>query len=114
MKAIFPRLSVPLFCLALAAVALPYFVNLGSSALWDSNETFYAETPREMMETGNYLAPLFNYAPRTQKPPLTYWWILPGYWAVGVRELGVRLPVAFAVAGSLLFTFGIARRLFSF
>ena len=105
--------SLLLQSLVLLAVALPYFINLDRSALWDGNETFYAETPREMMETGNYLAPMFNYVPRPQKPPLTYWLVLVGYKAVGVRELGVRLPIAVAVVGMLLFTYGIARRLFS-
>jgi len=99
--------------LVVLAVALPYFINLGQSALWDSNETFYAETPREMLETGDYVAPMFNYEPRTQKPPLTYWLVILGYKTVGVRELGVRLPVAFAVVGTLLFTYAIAHLLFS-
>ena len=97
----------------LLAVALPYVVNLDKSALWDGNETFYAETPREMLETGNLLAPQFNYEPRPQKPPLTYWAVLLGYQVVGIRELGVRLPGAFAVVGTLLFTFGMGRMLYS-
>ncbi len=108
------RLTSPMIQLMiLLALTLPYFVNLGKSALWDGNETFYAETPREMLQTGNYLAPMFNYEPRPQKPPLTYWLVLLGYKAVGIQELGVRLPGAFAVAGTLLFTYGIARLLFS-
>jgi len=102
-----------LHSLLLLAVFLPYLVNLESSALWDSNESFYAETPREMLETGNFLAPMFNYMPRVQKPPLTYWWILPGYATVGIRELGVRLPTAFAVLCTLFLTYAIARLQFS-
>ena len=27
-----------------------YFVALGNSAIWDANEAFYVETPREMLE----------------------------------------------------------------
>jgi 4-amino-4-deoxy-L-arabinose transferase-like glycosyltransferase len=99
--------------LVLAAAIFPYFINLDKSALWDGNETFYAETPREMLESGDFLAPRFNYEPRAQKPPLTYWVVLLGYKLAGVRELGVRLPGAFAVVGILLFTFGIGRTLFS-
>jgi len=99
--------------LVLAAAAFPYFINLDKSALWDGNETFYAETAREMLETGDFLAPQFNYEPRPQKPPLTYWAVLLGYKLAGVRELGVRLPGAFAVVGILWLTFGIGRILFS-
>lgn len=113
-RAVNSRPTAPLlFFLVLLAVALPYFINLGQSALWDSNETFYAETPREMLETHDYVAPMFNYVPRTQKPPLTYWLVILGYQTVGIGELGVRLPMAFAVVGTLLFTYGIAQLLFS-
>jgi 4-amino-4-deoxy-L-arabinose transferase-like glycosyltransferase len=105
--------SLPIQFLILLALILPYFINLDKSSLWDGNETFYAETPREMLLTGNYLAPMFNYEPRPQKPPLTYWLVLLGYQAVGIQELGVRLPVALAVAGTLLFTYGMASLLFS-
>ena len=36
---------------------LPYFVDLGDSAIWDANEAFYVETPREMIERGDYVSP---------------------------------------------------------
>ena len=105
--------AAPVQALILAAVALPYFANLGTSSLWDANESFYAETPREMLESGDYLAPQFNYQPRAQKPPLTYWLILLSYQVLGVSEFAVRLPGALAALGVLLFTYGIGRMLFS-
>ena len=80
----------------LAAVALPYFIHLGTSSLWDANEAFYAETPREMLESGDYLAPRFNHQLRPQKPPLTYWLVLASYNLFGVSEFAVRLPGALA------------------
>ena len=36
---------------------VPYFVGLGGSAIWDANEAFYVETPREMIERGDYVSP---------------------------------------------------------
>src|SRR5262249_7771877 len=105
--------AAPVQVIIITAVALPYFVNLGASSLWDANESFYAETPREMMESGDYLAPQFNYQPRAQKPPLTYWLILLSYQLLGISEFAVRLPGALAALGILLFTYGIGRSLFS-
>ena len=95
----------------LLALALPYFIHLGTSSIWDANESFYAETPREMLETGDYLSPQFNYQPRAQKPPLTYWAILVSYKILGINEWAVRLPGAIAALGILLFSYGAARAL---
>lgn len=104
------RIDAPLVhALLLTLLALPYFVNLGVSSLWDANEAFYAETPREMMVTGDYLAPRFNFEPRVQKPPLTYWVVLLSYRAFGVGEFAVRFPGALAALGVLLFCYGAAR-----
>jgi 4-amino-4-deoxy-L-arabinose transferase-like glycosyltransferase len=97
----------------LSALALPYCLHLGSSSLWDANESFYAETPREMLESGNYLAPTFNFQPRAQKPPLTYWAVLVSYKIFGVKEFSVRVPGAAAAIGVLLFVYGMGRILFS-
>jgi 4-amino-4-deoxy-L-arabinose transferase-like glycosyltransferase len=97
----------------LIAISLPYCINLGVSSIWDANEAFYAETPREMMVSGDYLAPQFNFEPRVQKPPLTYWIILLSYKLFGVSEFAVRLPSALAAIGTILFSYAIARLLFS-
>lgn len=97
----------------LLALALPYFINLGASSIWDANEAFYAETPREMLESGNYIAPHFNYQPRVQKPPLTYWAVLLSYKIFGIHEFAVRLPGALAALGILLLCYALARSLFT-
>jgi 4-amino-4-deoxy-L-arabinose transferase-like glycosyltransferase len=108
------RTGVPLIHIVVfAAVALPYFVNLGASSLWDSNESFYAVTPLEMIQSGDFLAPTFNSQPRAQKPPLTYWPIALCYRLFGVSEFSVRLPGAFAAAGLMLFVYLTGRLLFS-
>ena len=108
-----PRIrSLVLHGLVLVAFSVPYFVNLGVSSLWDANEAFYAETPREMLLSGNYVAPHFNFQPRTQKPPLTYWAVAASYKLFGISEFSVRLPGALAAAGVLLFPYGLARLLF--
>ncbi len=58
-----------LAALLLAAV-IPYFLNLGVSSIWDANEAFYAQTPREMMEARDYVTPSFNFQLRMNKPVL--------------------------------------------
>ena len=97
----------------LIGLALPYFINLGVSSIWDGSEAFYAETPREMLTTGDWLSPHFNFEPRVNKPPLTYWAVLISYKILGVHEFAVRLPGALAALGTMLFVWGAARILFS-
>ena len=83
----------------LLALSLPYCINLGVSSIWDANEAYYAETPREMLAAGDYLAPRFNFVPRDQKPPFTYWVIVASYKLFGISEFSVRLPGALAAIG---------------
>ena len=78
----------------LAAAICPYFVGLGSSSIWDANEAFYVETPREMMERGDYIFPTFNYEPRLNKPVLSYWIVAVFYKLFGVSVAVERVAIA--------------------
>jgi 4-amino-4-deoxy-L-arabinose transferase-like glycosyltransferase len=94
-----------LYWLLLVVAALPYFVNLGATSIIDANEAFYTETPREMLEAGDYLNSTFNYEPRFNKPPLSYWVVLGSYKAFGVSLWAARLPIALgalAIVGTAL------------
>ena len=71
-----------------------YFVSLGNSAIWDANEAFYVETPREMIEARDFLNPTFNYEPRFNKPVLSYWIVAAGYQAFGVSVTVQRFAIA--------------------
>ena len=52
--------------------AVTFFLGLGRQAITDSDEGFYAEASREMVESGDWLTPRFNYEDRWQKPVLYY------------------------------------------
>ena len=83
-------MSRPAFLLLLIAF-LTFFVGLGCPAVTDSDEAFYAEAAREMVETGDWLTPHFNYTDRWQKPVLYYWLTAATYLVTGPTELGARL-----------------------
>jgi 4-amino-4-deoxy-L-arabinose transferase-like glycosyltransferase len=78
----------------LALAICPYFIDLGGSSIWDANEAFYVETPREMMERGDYVNPTFNYEPRVNKPVLSYWIVAGFYHLFGVSPGVQRIPIA--------------------
>jgi len=83
-----------LLIVLLTAAVAPFFVNLGDSSIWDANEAFYVETPREMIESGDYINPSFNYEPRFNKPVLSYWIVAGMYHVFGVSITVERLAIA--------------------
>ena len=99
-----------LAALLLAAV-FPYFLNLGVSSIWDANEAFYAQTPREMIEAGDYVTPSFNFQLRMNKPVLSYWNVAASYHLFGISEWSERLPIAAGAVVIIATAFGLGRLL---
>jgi 4-amino-4-deoxy-L-arabinose transferase-like glycosyltransferase len=107
MTASMPRRLVLALLLVLAVC--PYFMDLGGSSIWDANEAYYVETPREMIERGDLIAPTFNYEPRFNKPVLSYW-IVAGFYKVFGVSVGVqRIPIALGAIVMVLTAFFLAR-----
>jgi 4-amino-4-deoxy-L-arabinose transferase-like glycosyltransferase len=91
--------------------SLTFFLGLGRQAITDSDEGFYAEAAREMVEGGDWLTPHFNYSERWQKPALYYWLTASTYLVLGPTELAARLWSSLSGIGLVLLTFVIARRI---
>ena len=100
------RITLPLLLLA----ALTFFAGLGRGAITDSDEAFYAESSREMVASGDWLTPYYNYEPRFQKPVLYYWLTSATYLVTGAGEFGARLWAAIAGLGLVLVTAAAGRR----
>lgn len=75
--------------------AIFMFTNL-SYPLIDRDETRYAEIPREMLATGNWVLPQLNFQAYYDKPPLLYWLCAISYKAFGISEFSARLVPALA------------------
>ncbi len=89
----------------LLLLTLVFAVLLGPSisrrALWEPDEGRYAEIPREMVETGDYLTPRVNGIKYFEKPPLVYWATAAAIRVGGTSEGVVRFPIAlFALLGA--------------
>lgn len=100
-----------LLAVLLVAAVVPYLLNLGVSSIWDANEAFYAQTPREMMEAGDYVTPSFNFQLRMNKPVLSYWNVAASYHLFGVSEWSERLPIAIGALVIIGTAFGLGRLL---
>jgi 4-amino-4-deoxy-L-arabinose transferase-like glycosyltransferase len=86
---------------------------LGQSSLWDIDEGNNAEAAREMLESGNWIIPTFNYQLRVDKPALLYWLQVFAYRAFGVNEFAARLPSALAALLTVLIVYELGRQMFS-
>jgi 4-amino-4-deoxy-L-arabinose transferase-like glycosyltransferase len=78
--------------------------------LLDRDEPRFAEASREMLQSGNFIVPTFNHAPRYAKPPLIYWAQAACFALFGENAFTARLPSLLATAGTaaLLVAWGAA------
>lgn len=89
---------------------LTFLLGLGRPAITDADEAYYAEASREMVESGDWLTPHFNYRDRWEKPVLYYWLTASIYLLTGATEWAARLWSALSGIGLVLLTWSIARR----
>lgn len=90
-----------------------FLFGLGKMALTDPDESFYAQTSKEMLEAGDWMTPRIFGKPQFEKPILYYWLTLSSFKIFGVNEFAARFPSAvFAIAG-ILCIYLIGRAIFS-
>ena len=94
--------------LLLLGLAL-YFFRLGGVPLFDLDEPRYAEAAREMLESGHWITPTFNYELRFDKPVFFYWMIAGAYQVFGVNEFAARFWSAVTAIFTVLGLFAFAR-----
>lgn len=85
---------------ATAAACVSALAGTSRTPLVDTDEPRYAESARVMLESGDWLRPMFNGEPRHAKPAMMPWLIASSFAAFGVTEFAARLPSA--VFGALV------------
>ena len=93
-------------------ITLVYFFNFHVNDIWTPNESFYAEAVREMFESGNFAEIFYNYEPRYNKPPLTYWSMAISAGIFGLNEFSLRLPILLMGLGSIWLTYLLGKLLY--
>lgn len=85
------------------AVGMLYCLALGTVPLLEPDEGRYAEIPREMLASGDFVTPRLNGVAYLEKPPLYYWGTAGSLRMVGETEVGARgFTAAVSVAGGPL------------
>ena len=83
--------------------ALIWFAGIDVRVLLHPDEGRYAEIPREMVATGDWLTPRLNGLKYFEKPPLQYWMTAAAYEAFGVHHWTARLWTALSTFLATLF-----------
>ncbi|HKJ00683.1 MAG TPA: glycosyltransferase family 39 protein [bacterium] len=94
-------LSRPAVLALLAALLVVWFALLGSRDLMEADEGRYAEIPREMLVTGDWVTPRLDGFKYFEKPPLQYWLTAAGFAVFGVGTATARLwPALLGLLGA--------------
>ncbi|ACB74694.1 phospholipid carrier-dependent glycosyltransferase [Opitutus terrae] len=96
----------------LLAFALLFGLRLGSHPLANPDEARYAEIPREMLASGDWVTPRLNGVNYFEKPPLVYWAEAVSLRVFGLNDWAARLPAAAFALGGLALTYAATRRMF--
>jgi 4-amino-4-deoxy-L-arabinose transferase-like glycosyltransferase len=96
----------------LLAFGFLFGFRLGTYPLANPDEGRYAEIPREMVVTGDWVTPRLDGVKYFEKPPLLYWAVAACYTVLGRSEWSMRaMPALFGLAGVLM-TYAVARRMY--
>ncbi|HEY1773934.1 MAG TPA: phospholipid carrier-dependent glycosyltransferase [Gammaproteobacteria bacterium] len=98
--------------LAIVLLALAWFVGLGHRDLFQTDEGRYAEIPREMLVSGDWVTPRLDTLKYFEKPPLQYWATAVAYSVFGESNGSSRLWTALLGFLGILMTAFAARRLY--
>ena len=99
----------PLIAL-MALYVLLYLLPLGARPVIIPDESRYAEIPREMLATGDWVVPRLNGLRYFEKPVLFYWVEATSMLLFGQNNWAIRLPSALSAGISALWVLFLVRR----
>lgn len=91
--------------LLFAVFVVLYLLPLTTRPLFIPDETRYAEVPREMINSGDWVVPRINGLRYFEKPVMGYWLTAASLTAFGENNLAVRLPAALSTGFTAVLIF---------
>ena len=100
------------FVLLIAICVFLFLFGLGSRALWDVDESKHSAAAKHVVESGDWVTPVYNGKAFFDKPMFFTWMVALSFSVLGFTEFAARLPAALLGLGGVLVTTGLARRMF--
>ncbi len=94
-------------------ISLHLFFTLGDFGITDPDETFYAETAKEMLVRDEWLTPYIHDESQFEKPIFFYWMVEAAFKVFGVNEFAARFPSALTGLLGLLAMYFLGKMLFN-
>ena len=91
---------------------LAFTYNLSEVPPYHADENFYVTSSRNMINSGDYITPVYDDKKRFAKPIIFYWMVTASYKMFGVNLFSARLVSSFFGSLCIPIVFIIARRLF--
>jgi len=82
--------------IVLVASIVSLAAGVAATPFWDEDEPRFAAIARTMVETGDWVVPMFNDELAVDKPVLMHWAMAAAYTLFGTSEIAARLPAAIA------------------
>jgi dolichol-phosphate mannosyltransferase len=101
--------ALPQFIALVLVAGFLFYTRLGCP-LQEPEEPRYAEIPRQMLATDNFIVPVLHGEPYYDKPPLLYWLVMVSYRVFGISDGSARLVSASATLLTVLVTYFWGRR----
>src|SRR4051812_22341595 len=94
--------SVRNITLIIICAAALYLLGNGSVSLWDRDEPRYAQTSRQMLQSGDWVVPHLLDEVREKKPVFIYWCQAAAMKLLGENTFAARFPSAVFVTATLV------------
>ena len=77
-------------------------VGFAATPFWDEDEPRFAAIAQTMLDTGNWVVPIYNDTLAVDKPVLMHWCMAACFTLFGTSEIAARLPAALATLATAL------------
>ena len=99
--------------LLVALCLFHFFFYLGSRDLWDVDEGMHSVSAKHVVESGDWVTPVYNGKAFLDKPMFFTWLVAISFTLLGFTELAARLPAALVGLLGVWVTYRLGRKMFS-